>query len=53
MSSPPGKDDDLKKDPEITVEAIPQGAAQDGGPPVPPGHSRFYCEKCRTVSRKK
>ena len=47
--------DDYKKDPmkeeEITItNAVPAGPApgQDG-PPVPPGHARFYCEKCRTV----
>ena len=47
--------DDYKKDPmkeeEITItDAVPAGPApvQDG-PPVPPGHARFYCEKCRTV----
>eukprot|EP00523_Entomoneis_sp_CCMP467_P021135 CAMPEP_0168853708 /NCGR_PEP_ID=MMETSP0727-20121128/13673_1 /TAXON_ID=265536 /ORGANISM="Amphiprora sp., Strain CCMP467" /LENGTH=83 /DNA_ID=CAMNT_0008907953 /DNA_START=28 /DNA_END=279 /DNA_ORIENTATION=- len=22
---------------------------QQSGPPVPPGHARFYCSKCRTV----
>ena len=25
----------------------PGGGA--GDPTIPPGHSRFYCEKCRTV----
>ena len=25
----------------------PTGGA--GDPTIPPGHSRFYCEKCRTV----
>ena len=43
--------DDIKKteeyDPELVVDATP---AVDNGPPIPPGHSRFYCEKCRAVS---
>jgi hypothetical protein len=33
-------------DPELVVDATP---AVDNGPPIPPGHSRFYCEKCRAV----
>ena len=48
---------DYKKteEPEITItNAMPAGAsgpyaAQPGQPPIPQGHSRFYCEKCRTV----
>ena len=48
-------DDDIKKyddkkngeyDPELVVDAMP---APDNGPPIPPGHRRFYCEKCRAV----
>jgi hypothetical protein len=46
-------DDDIKKyddkkdyDPELVVDATP---AVDNGPPIPPGHRRFYCEKCRAV----
>jgi len=31
-------------DPELVVDATP---AADNGPPIPPGHSRFFCEKCR------
>ncbi|KAL7455995.1 hypothetical protein ACHAWC_007514 [Mediolabrus comicus] len=23
------------------------GANEGGGPPIPPGHARFYCSKCR------
>ena len=34
---------------EIAVDAVP--AAEDNGPPIPPGHQRFYCEKCRAVRR--
>jgi hypothetical protein len=42
---------------EIAVTATPVGAAPttagatttDGGPPIPAGHSRFYCSKCHTV----
>jgi hypothetical protein len=34
-------------EPEIAVDAVP--AQADTGPPIPPGHQRFYCEKCRSV----
>jgi len=46
-------DDDQKKysdkkdgenDLELIVDATP---AVDDGPPIPPGHQRFFCEKCR------
>ncbi|KAG7365605.1 folate/biopterin transporter [Nitzschia inconspicua] len=39
--------EDYGKQPEeeITVDAVP--AQADTGPPIPPGHQRFYCEKCR------
>jgi LSD1 subclass zinc finger protein len=30
---------------EIAVAAVPDDT---GGPPIPPGHRRFYCEKCRS-----
>lgn len=55
-----------KEDPDITVNATPDqplatavGVATGvekptGGagnePPIPEGHSRFYCSKCRSVS---
>jgi len=48
-------DDDQKKysdkkdgenDLELIVDATP---AVDDGPPIPPGHQRFFCEKCRAV----
>jgi hypothetical protein len=56
--------DDEKKQYEesniAVVTAVPEpgmitavGVKEDGipaGPPVPPGHARFYCEKCRSVS---
>jgi hypothetical protein len=49
--------DDPKKDyePEIVIDnAIPANDAPvPNGPPVLPGHHRFYCEKCRTVSAPK
>ncbi|OEU13802.1 hypothetical protein FRACYDRAFT_276158 [Fragilariopsis cylindrus CCMP1102] len=40
---------DDKKDGEYNnygdvVDAVP---AADDGPPIPPGHQRFFCEKCR------
>lgn len=45
--------DDYKKEPEPDIlisDAIPADGPppQPNGPPVPPGHNRFYCEKCRT-----
>lgn len=49
----PFKEDPSKPgaEPEITItNAVPAGASPvHDGPPVPPGHARFYCEKCRTV----
>ena len=27
-----------------------EGANEGGGPPIPPGHARFYCSRCRAVS---
>jgi len=42
-------------EPEIIATAIPTGVAEASGggpgkePPIPEGHSRFYCNKCRTV----
>jgi hypothetical protein len=54
-----------KEDPEITVNATPEPLATAVGvatgvekpaggasnePPIPAGHSRFYCSKCRSVS---
>ena len=39
MSKPP--------EPEAIAEAVPSGKGNE--PPIPPGHSRFYCSKCRTV----
>ena len=47
------KDDPKKDEPDIVIEdAVPDNGPppQPSGPPVPPGHNRFYCEKCRTVS---
>jgi len=32
---------------EVVAEAIPAG--QGNEPPIPAGHSRFYCSKCHTV----
>ena len=56
-------DDEKKQESNIAVvTAVPEpgmitavGVKEDGipaaaGPPVPPGHARFYCEKCRSVS---
>jgi len=39
MSKPP--------EPEVMAEAVPAPASN--GPPIPAGHSRFYCNKCHTV----
>lgn len=44
---------DEKKEPQITVTAEPvasTGGPQQAGPPIPPGHSRYYCSKCHAVS---
>lgn len=45
--------DDPKKtadEPDIVLtDAVPTGETQQG-PPISAGHSRFYCEKCHTVS---
>lgn len=38
--------DDEKK----ANEKLGGGANEEGGPPIPPGHARFYCNKCRAVS---
>jgi len=35
---------DGENDLELIVDATP---AVDDGPPIPPGHQRFFCEKCR------
>ena len=41
----------------VTQDVKPGGGKQEqaaggapSGPPIPAGHSRFYCNKCRTVS---
>ena len=35
-------------------EKVDSGGGAGGGknnePPIPPGHSRYYCSKCRSVS---
>jgi hypothetical protein len=39
-------------EPEIVATAVPAGVAPTAGgnePPIPAGHSRFYCNKCHTV----
>jgi hypothetical protein len=38
-------------EPEIVATAVPAGVAPPTGsePPIPAGHSRFYCNKCHTV----
>ena len=38
-----------KKDEEAEITISAADVAPEG-PPVPAGHARFYCEKCRTVS---
>ena len=46
--------DPYKKEEEIVVDAAavsdPSGGGRPNEPPIPAGHSRFYCEKCHTVS---
>jgi len=39
---------DGENDLELIVDATP---AVDDGPPIPPGHQRFFCEKCRALVR--
>jgi hypothetical protein len=34
---------------DVMVTAVP-ASPQGNEPPIPAGHSRFYCNKCRTVS---
>ena len=44
---------DEKNEPQIAVTAEPvasAGGPQQTGPPIPPGHSRYYCSKCHAVS---
>jgi len=46
---------DEKNEPQIAVTAEPVavgegGKTGGGGPPIPPGHSRYYCSKCHAVS---
>ena len=44
---------DEKSEPQIAVTAEPvasAGGPQQAGPPIPPGHSRYYCSKCHAVS---
>ena len=38
----------------ISVTAVPvpsEKDGKDGGPPIPADHSRYYCEKCHSVSQ--
>eukprot|EP00565_Helicotheca_tamesis_P005645 CAMPEP_0185724354 /NCGR_PEP_ID=MMETSP1171-20130828/858_1 /TAXON_ID=374046 /ORGANISM="Helicotheca tamensis, Strain CCMP826" /LENGTH=77 /DNA_ID=CAMNT_0028392183 /DNA_START=37 /DNA_END=270 /DNA_ORIENTATION=- len=40
---------DKKGEPEIVVTATvvsDDEQKHQSGPPIPPGHSRYYCEKC-------
>jgi hypothetical protein len=34
---------------DVVVTAVP-ASPQGNEPPIPAGHSRFYCNKCHTVS---
>lgn len=46
--------DEKFNEPDIAVTGVePVSTLQpgQGGPPIPVGHSRFYCEKCHTVSQ--
>ena len=36
--------------PDGKQEQAAANAPSNNGPPIPVGHARFYCEKCRTVS---
>lgn len=36
-------------EPDIVATAVPAGQGGQGNePPIPAGHSRFYCSKCHT-----
>ena len=40
----------------VTATAVPESTAPTSGqgtsePPIPAGHSRFYCSKCHTVRK--
>ena len=44
--------DEKGVEPEIAVFSVePIVTQEDQGNPIPAQHSRFYCEKCHTVSR--
>jgi hypothetical protein len=43
------KKDDPYKEPEITVTDAVPAVADNNAPPIPAGHSRFYCSKCHAV----
>ena len=46
---------DTSKSDDLYGSAIPVVAAVPSGPPpknpIPPGHSRYYCEKCTAVRK--
>ena len=53
MSSPAKYEESGQKydeEPEIVAEAVPAPGGGNNEAPIPPGHSRFYCSKCHTVS---
>ena len=35
---------------EKADDKVAGGGNNQGGPPIPAGHARFYCNKCRAVS---
>ncbi len=36
----------------VAFEGGDSGVGQGNEPPIPPGHARFYCSKCRAVSER-
>jgi hypothetical protein len=43
------KKKDEYDDPDIVVADAKPIEGGSNEPPIPPGHSRFYCSKCHTV----
>ena len=57
VTAEPDTDADFVTATAIAVEEKPTGAGagvgQGNEPPIPPGHARFYCSKCRAVREKR
>ena len=56
VTAEPDTDADFVTATAVAVEEKPTGAGgvgQGNEPPIPPGHARFYCSKCRAVREKR